>query len=310
MSEGLPWSLSKGTLKDPDSVIFLSCFTTSNLPGQTSTPQRRRRDVYIKRGAGKGWPEECPPIRAANAFGFDLLANFDVTFVQTRGAWRAAKDIVIESDFDYSTSDESTGSPLAQQYAWFWEKGQKIPHPISDNVYKQIRNQVKVSSFLFLKTDPNELLLMTEIPNLSRPWRAMSALIEPDWYPASYPWHCVLELDDSQKRIAIKKGDPLCRIFPVRRDTYFANQNVPRPLRRLFRPRTTMADDARKFRTRRCRAQRSRGYHANLCKAAGEVEVCGMCEKRNKIQPQMGHGWTRWGENNHSTPPLAPRPSH
>src|SRR5687768_18228344 len=49
------------------------------------------RDVYVKRVAGKGWPEECPPVRAANAFGFDLLANFDVTFVQKRGVaggWR------------------------------------------------------------------------------------------------------------------------------------------------------------------------------------------------------------------------------
>ena len=38
------------------------------------------RDVYLKRARGKGWPEECPPIRAANAFGFDVLANFTVTF--------------------------------------------------------------------------------------------------------------------------------------------------------------------------------------------------------------------------------------
>ena len=40
------------------------------------------RDVYVKRGKGRGWPEECPPIRAANAFGFDVLANFDLTFVR------------------------------------------------------------------------------------------------------------------------------------------------------------------------------------------------------------------------------------
>src|SRR4051812_24554129 len=61
------------------------------------------KDVYLKREAGKGWPEECPPIRAANAFGFDLLANFDVTFVQSRdGQWRAKDDTVIESDFDWS----------------------------------------------------------------------------------------------------------------------------------------------------------------------------------------------------------------
>src|SRR5437763_14153774 len=108
------------------------------------------RDVYIRRGRGKGWPEECPPIRAANAFGFDLLANFDVIFVQTRGRWAIQKDVTLASDFDYAATEETEGGPLTQQYAWFWEKGQKIPHAITDNVYEQIRNQVKISSFLFL----------------------------------------------------------------------------------------------------------------------------------------------------------------
>ena len=116
---------------------------------------------------------------------------------------------------------------MRQQYAWFWEKGQKLPHPITDNVYAEIRNQVKISSFLFLKSDPNELLLMTDIPNFQRPWRAITALIDTDWYPASYPWHCVVELDPSQKRVEIKKGDALCRVMPVRRDTYFAKQMSP-----------------------------------------------------------------------------------
>ncbi len=185
------------------------------------------KDVYVKRPAGRGWPEECPPIRSANAFGFDLLANFDVTFTQTRGQWRVVKDIVLQSDFDYAGSEDSPGAPLTQQYAWFWEKGQKIPHVISDNVYREIRNQVKISSFLFLKTDPNELLMMTDVPNLPRPWRAITALIETDWYPASYPWHCVIELDASQKKIQIRKGEPLCRVIPVRRDTYFAQQMTP-----------------------------------------------------------------------------------
>ena len=186
------------------------------------------REAYHKRKSGRGWPEECPPIRAANAFGFDLIANFDVTFFQSRGgAWRVLKDIVIESDFDYAASDERPGRPLAQQYAWFWQSGQKLPHPISDNVYKEINNQVKVSSYLFLKTDPNELLMMTEVPNLRRPWRVMSAVIDTDWYPASYPWHTVIELDRSEKRITIKKGEPLCRVIPLRRDTYFAGQMPP-----------------------------------------------------------------------------------
>ena len=193
------------------------------------------RDVYVKRGPGKGWPEECPPIRAANAFGFDILANFDLTFVQNRGRWEIKKDVIVESDFNYAGSDEeSDGLPLSQRYAWFWEKGQKIPHVISDNVYREISNQVKVSSFVFLQTDANEQLLMTDIPNLSRPWRAMTALIETDWYPASYPWHAVIELDRAEKRIIIKRGEPICRLVPVRRDAYFAKQMSPQSFDDFF----------------------------------------------------------------------------
>jgi hypothetical protein len=186
------------------------------------------REVYVKRGPGKGWPEECPPIRAANAFGFDLLANFDVIFSQLRGGrWRVEPDTIIDSDFDWSASEDSPGRPLRQQYAWFWEKGQKLPHVISDNVYEQIRNQVKVSSFLFLRSDPNELLYFADVPNLARPFRAVSAVVDSDWYPASYPWHVVLELSPGEKRIHIKKGEPLCRVMPLRRDTYFAKQMGP-----------------------------------------------------------------------------------
>ena len=192
------------------------------------------KEIYIKRGAGKGWPEECPPIRAANAFGFDLLANFDVAFVRSKNGWKVEDDVVIDSDFDYASNDEGDGKPLSQQYAWFWEKGQKLPHVISDNVYDVIRNQVKISSYLFLKTDPNELLMMTDVPNLQRPWRAITALIDTDWYPASYPWHCVVELDPGEKRIEIKKGDPLCRVLPVRRDTYFAQQMTPQSFDDFF----------------------------------------------------------------------------
>ena len=55
-----------------------------------------------------------------------------------------------------------------------------------------------------------------------RPWRALSGLVDTDWYPASYPWHCVLELPAQEKKVKIAKGEPLARIIPVRRDTYFA----------------------------------------------------------------------------------------
>jgi hypothetical protein len=194
---------------------------------QELLPPRAAKDVYVKRGAGKGWPEECPPIRAANSFGFDLLGNFDVTFVRGKNGWRVEDDVVIESDFEWSGHEGTEGKPLAQQYAWFWQKGQKLPHPITDNVYEQIKNQVKVSTYLFLKTDPNELLLFTDVPNLVRPWRAMTALVDMDWYPASYPWHVVLELPPTERRVTIKKGEPLCRVMPVRRDTYFAQQMTP-----------------------------------------------------------------------------------
>jgi len=181
------------------------------------------KEIYIKRGPGRGWPEECPPIRAANAFGFDILANFDVTFARKRdGTWRIEPDTVIESDFDYAAHEEAEARPLVQQYAWPWERGQTVPHKISENVYAEIKNQVKVSSFLFLKTDPNELLYMTDVPNMERPWHAVTALADTDWYPASYPWHAVLELHPGEKQITITKGTPLCRIIPVRRDTYFA----------------------------------------------------------------------------------------
>jgi hypothetical protein len=62
----------------------------------------------------------------------------------------------------------------------------------------------------------------------------MSAVIDTDWYPASYPWHCVLELDNREKKIRIEKGEPLCRLIPLRRDTYFAEPMTPEHFDRFF----------------------------------------------------------------------------
>ena len=174
-------------------------------------------------------------MRAANAFGFDVLANFDVAFArQEDGTWRAEPDIEVGSDFDWSGSENSPGRPLAQKYAWFWERGQQIPHVITDDVFEQIRNQLKLSSFLFLQTDPNEILLVTDIPNRVGPWRAVSAIVERDWYAASYPWHVVLELDATQERIEIAKGEPIARLIPLRRDTYFARPMSVEDFDRFF----------------------------------------------------------------------------
>jgi hypothetical protein len=204
------------------------------------------RDVYVKPGPGKGWPDECPPIRAAQGFGFDLLANFRVTFHRKTRGWVADPDLVIQSDFDYAATEEAPGAPLLQQYAWFWKKGQKLPHPISDNVYRVIRNQVKLSTFLYFQSDPNELLLLCPVPNLRRKWWTWSSLVETDWYPSSHPLHVVLELDPSERKITIEKGEPLARVVPVRRDTYFAAPMSPEEFDRFFqRGQTWLATHGR-----------------------------------------------------------------
>jgi hypothetical protein len=191
---------------------------------QALYPPTPAKEIYHKPGPGRGWPEECPPLRAANAFGFDLLANFalDFRYSQKTGQWKLMEPVVVESDFEWAADARSPGVKLEQEYAWFWQKGQTLPHRITDNVYEAIKHQVKVSTFLYLQTDPDEMLLIAEIPNLRRKFRAMSALIETDWYPASYPWHCVLELDPGAGKITIAKGEPLCRVIPVKRATYKA----------------------------------------------------------------------------------------
>ena len=187
------------------------------------------RGVYEKRKRGKGWPEECPPLRAANAFGWDVLAATGMTFRQADGRWTLVEPVDLESDWVFSgsqeaESDEGDGVPLVQRNAWFWEEDQVLPHVISREVYPEVAHQVKVSTFLFMRTDPNELLYMTDIPNRRRDFRAITALVDSDWYPASYPWHCVLELDRECEEIHIAKEEPLCRLFTVRRDSYFARE--------------------------------------------------------------------------------------
>src|SRR4029077_1976253 len=114
--------------------------------------------------------------------------------------------------------------PLTQRNAWFWDENQTIPHVITPDVYEHLQNQVKVSTFLYLGTDEDDLLLITDVPNLRRRFRAFSALVETDRYPASYPWHCVLELDPGAREGRIAKGEPVCRLVLLRRDRYAARE--------------------------------------------------------------------------------------
>jgi len=193
------------------------------------------KEAYNPRTSGRGWPEECPPLRAANSFGWDVLAAFDMEFRRDGDRWRIARAHEVESDWAYSASDDSEGVPLKQTNAWFWDENQELPHRISPQVQSHLRDQVKVSTFLFIATDPNELLYMTSIPNRETPWRAMSCIVETDWYPASYPWHCVLELGRGVDEVKIAKGEPICRLFPVRRDAYFAREMATEDFERFFR---------------------------------------------------------------------------
>ena len=199
----------------------------------TPTPARA---VYAKRTSGKGWPEDCPPIRAANGFGWDVLAATRMVFRRSAGGWTLEDPTDLEGDWVFSPDDEAEpdAAPLTQRNAWFWERDQVLPHPISPHVYDAIRNQVKVSTFLFLRTDPNELLFIGDIPNLVRPFRVLSAVADTDWYPASYPWHCVLELDEACDEVAIEKDEPLCRLMLLHRDHYFAREMLPDEFGKFF----------------------------------------------------------------------------
>ncbi len=195
------------------------------------------RPIYKSGPVLSGAPEECPPLRAANSFGWDIVAAFDMNFKNNDGNWEITNPVEIESDWEFGSTDpdDSTeGSPITQRNAWFWEEDQVLPHVIHKDVYKEIKNQVKVSTFLFIKTDPNELLYMCDLPNQKRPYRALSALLDTDWYPASYPWHCVLELSDDEKEITIKEGTPICRLYTVRRDQYFAREMTPEEFGNFF----------------------------------------------------------------------------
>ena len=118
------------------------------------------------------------------------------------------------------------------------KKGQKLPHVISDNVYAIIRHQVKVQAFLYLFLGPNELHLryLGVHPAPSAPSKPSPPLSETDWYPANYPWHCVLELDPAARRTSSSKmASLLPHIIPIRRDAYFAPPDGPHRIRaRLF----------------------------------------------------------------------------
>jgi hypothetical protein len=186
------------------------------------------RDILRKLPPGRGHPEECPPLRAANGFGFDVLTSFDMTFTrQKEGGWKLEQPVTLTADWAFAPVDHEPAEPQSQVNAWFWEQGQTVPHRITDDVFPLLRNQVKVSTWLYLTTDPGELLCITAIPNHWRPWRSFTALVDADRYDASYPWHCVLELDPRESQIHIPAGEPICRLYAVPRQDQVAREMSP-----------------------------------------------------------------------------------
>src|SRR6187431_581091 len=103
------------------------------------------RESYGRREKGRGWPDQCPPLRAANAFGWDVPAAFEMKFKRRRdGSWRLEREVEVESDWGWSppgSDPDSDARPLAQRNAWFWDENQTVPHVISPAVYARIRNQ-------------------------------------------------------------------------------------------------------------------------------------------------------------------------
>ena len=191
------------------------------------------KPVYPKRGKGGGWPEHCPPIRAANAFGWDVINPFAMRFLRDKeGNWDIEEAVEVESDIEF----EGGVRPHPQMNAWFWEKGQERPHVITDNVYAQIRHQVKVTTFLYLRTDPGEMLWLRGVPSPTTPldsprrhWSVIEAVIETDWYFPAHPWHGVIELPRIEEHpaideVIIPEGEPLFRLVPLTRDDYEARE--------------------------------------------------------------------------------------
>lgn len=192
------------------------------------------RSSYVARPPGQGWPEQCPPIQAAQAFGWDVINPFTMRFVRGKEGWEIGSAVEVQG----GDLEERVGvEPFPQQNCWPWDSAQILPHRISPHVFPQIRHQVKVSTYLFLQTPPGWALLMSDIPNLKRNFSVISAFLDTDWYFPAHPWHCVIELPQGSSEaneVVIPEGALLCRLTPVRRGAYVATELLPEEFNELF----------------------------------------------------------------------------
>lgn len=193
--------------------------------------------TYTDRPPGQGWPEQCPPMRAAQAFGWDVVNPFDIDFVFGHDGWELTGAVEVDCG---DLRERSGVKSFDQDNVWPWDPEQVLPHKISPHVFPEIKHQVKVSTYLYLWTPPGWSLLMTDVPNSDRRFRVLSAMLETDWYYPAHPWHCVLELPkgDAVARgdtLKIAAGEPLCRLMPVRRGSYAAKEMRPEEMASLYR---------------------------------------------------------------------------
>ncbi|CAK0803463.1 unnamed protein product [Prorocentrum cordatum] len=56
------------------------------------------KEIYSSRPTGSGWPEQCPPIKAAQAFGWDVINPLDIEFVYGEDGWEIAEVTEVDGD--------------------------------------------------------------------------------------------------------------------------------------------------------------------------------------------------------------------
>ncbi|CAK9022586.1 unnamed protein product [Durusdinium trenchii] len=182
---------------------------------------------------GSGWPEQCPPMQAARAFGWDVINPFEIRFDPGEESWKL-HDAVEVGGGDLEERGEV--GAFDQDNCWQWDPNQVLPHRISPQVFPEIRNQAKVSTYLYLQTPPGWAILMGDIPNAHRRFRILSAMLDTDWYFPAHPWHAVVELPKfvEGEPVIIPAGEPLCRLTPVRRGSYSAAEMRPDQFKMLY----------------------------------------------------------------------------
>jgi len=181
-------------------------------------------------------------MQAAAAFGWDVINPFEIRFDPGEESWELHDAVEVGGG---DLEERGDVGAFDQDNCWQWDPKQVLPHRISPHVYPHIRNQAKVSTYLYLQTPPGWAILMSDIPNSHRRFRILSALLDTDWYYPAHPWHAVVELPrlPEGEPIVISEGEPLCRLTPVRRAAYSAAEMRPAQFKQLYEKGQSWLED-------------------------------------------------------------------